>query len=511
MNKKGAIALLIIFIISRVFFINSQDVFFDSGEYLNAFSNPNFFQALLSVHFPIHEGYMLLFWPIFQLATFLEVHAGNSVIFAQIILATITIYCFYNFLVFLSDKRTALLGTILASLTPLFWITNVTIMMENAYIAFFFLSLFFLVKYSTKQRSFFAHLSSLFFTLSFITQPVIVLWLPFLLTTIWVKKKQILLKFSIYYAIYMIILNLLNLLFIGTSMNISVPQAFHEMFLNKKNEFPFLSWNIKSLLVVARNFFIPLMKNNTSLIVILAFTSLTLIYLKNKKLFLLCFLWITPALYTNQWWDSLFPGRHSLIAGFGLAFLVAYLSRKKILYFAIILIYLFSVSLPTLNLLNKEVPYIKLAEFTRTLPKASLLVESHFSRPQVEKRYQGKLISVNGGLGSSTIIQEINTYLKNEKPVFISSHALSDPYGLYSGPYLHSLSLSYRNPPELASYLKGYSVSEVKIISSDDNLIIYKITSNENATYPKINYLYNSYRRLDYYDPLWKLYKFIVN
>src|SRR6266446_1513022 len=96
LNKKTGITFLILFFISRVTFLNGGNIFFDSGEYHDLFANPNFFQALISGHFPTHEGYILVFWPAFQIAKLLQLNPYYTVVFAQALLATFTISCFYK-------------------------------------------------------------------------------------------------------------------------------------------------------------------------------------------------------------------------------------------------------------------------------------------------------------------------------------------------------------------------------------------------------------------------------
>ena len=107
-------------------------------------------------------------------------------------------------------------------------------------------------------------------------------------------------------------------------------------------------------------------------------------------------------------------------------------------------------------------------------------------------------------------MQTINSYLRNHKQVFVSSSALSEPYGLYSGPFLHYLTLSYAKNFELESLIKNYTLTIYKTIDENDNLYIYKIISTNKSPYPYIKPMKNSYRRIDYYDPLWRLSKLLT-
>ena len=53
--------------------------------------------------------------------------------------------------------------------------------------------------------------------------------------------------------------------------------------------------------------------------------------------------------------------------------------------------------------------------------------------------------------------------------------------------------------------MEKYSLKKYKTISNADNLFIYKIISNNPSPYPSVKNLKNSYRRLDYTDPLWQI------
>src|SRR6266568_2136524 len=158
-KNKTIILCFILFFLSRIFFINAGGVFFDSDEYLHLFSLSNFLQAIVMGHAPPHEGYILLFWPIYHLSQFFHANAAYAVILVQIILSFFTLLFFYYSIKYIIDKKTALYTAIIASLIPLFWIINVTLMMENAYVFFFFLSLFLLTKFLTTKKNYILNVS----------------------------------------------------------------------------------------------------------------------------------------------------------------------------------------------------------------------------------------------------------------------------------------------------------------------------------------------------------------
>src|SRR5680860_1177983 len=149
--QAKVILLAIIFLFSRFIFINLQTAFFDSSEYIVRFSNPNFLEAIYQGHIPLHLGYVLIFWPIYQTFSYLGQNPLYFVIFFllffQFLLSFAGVFSFYKVIEFIGSKKLAFISAFIACLLPLLWITNVSIMMEATYISFFFISLYFLTKY----------------------------------------------------------------------------------------------------------------------------------------------------------------------------------------------------------------------------------------------------------------------------------------------------------------------------------------------------------------------------
>ena len=216
-------------------------------------------------------------------------------------------------------------------------------------------------------------------------------------------------------------------------------------------------------------------------------------------------LWTIPAFIANQWWDSVLFGRYAILSTFGLAVTTAYFlrNRKKIL--LAILAYMFIVSFPSLTLLISSIPYIQEANAIQNLPKGNLLIESHFARPQIEGANNGKIFFVSDISQLESLEKLIYSSLVARNRIFISSQALSEPYGVYSGPYLHTLSLSYRYDFTIKSTIEKFTLQKYKDVDIKSNLIIYEIISSSPSAYPQISRLDKNRRRIDYYDLFVKL------
>lgn len=505
MNLKNFI-FLGIFALSRVFFINPLPVFFDSPEYLRRLSDTNFFQAIIQGHMPLHIGYVGLLWPFFQIANFFKLNPSSAIIYVQIFFSVITIYCFYQSIKILANQQIAFISTIIASIMPMYWITNVTIMAESTYINFFIISLYLFTKYAKikGKENIFLISGSASFGLAFLTNPLITLWLPLVLFLCYFMNKNKLRLLSLSLFLTLILATLINGSFIANALRVNLIEGMHQYMFGEDIEIAPSVSSFVTIFRFSRNLFVPTLQNNTGVILILSIISLIKLFKENKNLFILTILWIVPLLITNQWFDSLLYGRHGTIATFGFAFIAALVLKRKGFLFYLTIFYILIVSLPALNLLKQPIPYIETGKSIKSLPNG-LLIETHFARPQIEKNYPGEIIFVNQpGWNKKALSERIDDHLSNEKPIFITSQALSDPYGIYSGPFLYPLSLSYTKDFELKNIIPSYSLRKYQAINNA-NIVIYEITSKDKSRYPDILKLNNDRHRMDYFDPVTQL------
>lgn len=507
MRINKIFVLLSAFFLSRIAFITTAPVFFDSQEYLDRLANPNYFSAIISGHNPIHAGFPIIFWPVYQISQEANMNPVYFVILAQILLSTAGIWCFYKTIKELSNERIAFFGSILTIFAPLFWIINVTIMMESVYISFFLFSFYFLVKFLKASKYKYLLSSSLLFGFSFLTHPFVLLWLPFLIVISLILNKRKVFYMIILFCLSVIAFASINIYLSALSLHSSFSDGARIYLFSKIGEHAILSISLNSLFIALRNTIIPLLRNNTFLLVFIGGLSLFHIAISKKKFFLIGLLWILPSIIVNQWWDSLLFGRHSAIAGFGLAFLAGVLLEKKSILKYLLLTYVFLVSLTALLLLKSPSPYLEERKIISPLP-AGFLISGNFERPQIHGLYKGENVFLNEPEGDRYFLEKkIDKYLSDKKTVFISSQALSDPYGLYTGPYLHVLSLSYAHNFTLSDVISKYKLIKYSSIDKEKTIAIYRILKKEPSLYPQIKKLDYSRRRVDYYDPIFQLWK----
>lgn len=276
-----------------------------------------------------------------------------------------------------------------------------------------------------------------------------------------------------------------------------------------------LTFGVHSVLVFLRNAFPPVSRSNTVLLSLIAFLGLVIQFRKNLKLFILGFLIMAPMLFINQWWDSLLMGRHALLGTIGISIFGAIFVAPRPRVAIVSYLYLFIAVIPALLLLRSPIPYVQIQNEYAKIPGNSLYIESHFVRPQIQMKQHTEVIFIDEpGWNSPLLAERIDQALDEGRKVFISSQALSEPYGLYSGPYLHPISLSYKKEFILFEELQGkYSVKEFSVINKKDNLVLYEVnkkSSSVESIYPHVPKLIGSSRRIDYYDPIMQMWFLIV-
>ena len=491
-----------LFWLSRVYFWNWGEVMFDSKEYLERWASNSLGQAIISGHPPLHSGYVFTFWPVFALFKSLKLDPAVGVLLGQTILAFLTVIFFYKIVVLLKNEVVALRAAVLLSILPIFWLVNEVIMMETTYLCFWTISYYYLLRFTDKKGKDIKNLAlaSTFWILAFLTHTVVIMWMPLFLVTVWIRRPSSLRVFLAVGFMTLLIASSINAYFLALGSDSSFAYGWYLLYGAKFNEHAHFTSLILGVLRYVRNWLMPLGYNNTWLLLTIALVSLVKVLIKDKKQAILILAWFLPSLVTNQWWDSLLFGRHALIASLALVIVVSETLSGR--WFKLLSVSVLVIALSGISLLKRPIPYLKLAAAVKDLPQNGLYIESHFARPQVDGVYQGKTIFVDEpGWDLAALPNEINKYLTSDRVVMISAQALSEPYGLFCGPVLHNLSLSYKNPLILTELSKQYRFEKRVSLNPEINLEIYQVYKGE-GNQPKIKILQNSNRRLDYLDPL---------
>lgn len=214
------------------------------------------------------------------------------------------------------------------------------------------------------------------------------------------------------------------------------------------------------------------------------------LYRNDVKTLVTIFLWLFSILIVAQWWDF-FSGRHLLIGFAGLSVVVAMVVKEKVWMQVGLVVYLLVMSLPAVFLLRSPTPYQLLRNEVKKLPKDSLVIASHFAKPHYKIIDGVNFMFVNQvGVSGKEIKEDVEQALKEERWVLVTSTALSEPYGQFSGPFVHPLGLSYRNEVILRKKFANLSVSKIKTI--DAELVIYEVVGMDVGKSLQIKHLNKS-------------------
>jgi len=498
--------IIILYFISRLPFITGLPMFFDSQEYLNRIAMSNLLTSLLSGHTPFHAGYVFFSWIFYRLGIFLKINPVSSVQFLTVLAGFGSLYVFYKLVTIIFTKKAAILATILAGLTPVFWISNVSVMNESLYIFFFTLSLFYFALFLKKDKRKFLVYSCISFFGAYITHTIIMAWIPayfgiYFLVNKKIKYSQI--KISLIYFILSFLAGYLFILWLYyLTKPVTAASSIFASFGTLSGHFGF-SFSLIFLARAIRSWFILMLRDSTTLLALLSFSSLIYFYCKKQKyIFWGGLLWLAPSLFCNQLWDAVLFGRHGQMVIFPISLLASLFLNKFNKIFSVLTILIVLFSSATITYLRQPIPYLIQSRLTANLPENGLLLESHFARPYTI--YSGEKLIINEPYWPGEKLEKIiNNALLQNRPVFITTSALSDPYGLYTGPFLAPLSLNPKGRPELERIFKKYNFLKYKTVDEKRKLSIYQIKTKTpgNSGYQDFFIPYFSSYRLDYFDP----------
>lgn len=510
--KTKLLFLLSLFLLSRIPFINHQLLFMDSQEYLSRLSNPDLLQGLIQGHLPLHPGFILLLWPVVQISNLLDLNPILAIKISNCFFALVSLIIFYCLARTFFTKKSVDFATTCIALTPMFWISNLAILTESAYILFFLIALYAAQKYliSSKMRWLIAVMLSL--GLAYSIHQIIVIFLP-AFSLLLLNKKSLLTGKKLLSLALTIFLGLLVsnsfLACLYVLRGYPLNQAFVLTITGKAADRAQLSFSLLGLARISRNWLILLLRSFSNLFVISAILGWFYLHKRKGKVALVLALWFLPSFIAAQWWDGLLMGRYLLISVFPMALSAAIFFEKSQILRSLLFLTLIITSIGAVWLLNQPLPARLVQASINKLPQNGLLIESHFFRPWLN--YAGKLMLVNEPNTPQNFQEEVEHHLGNNQPVFITSQALADPYGVYTGPFIHPLSLSYFQSPKLNSFKKNYHLSAVATPSAQDHLAIYQIMNQPPHSEIQIQTVSLWHRRrLDFFDPLSQLWFLIT-
>ena len=427
---------------SRLIFFSSYKDFFDSMQYVWRSDAWCLLSALTNGHAPFHPGYIFFTYYSNQILHLFNIY--NTVLAANIpstVFGSLSILIFYALAEKVFNTKTAILATLLAAITPYFWISNMAIIVDPTMIVFYLLSLYLYCLWlkDEKHHWYYLILSGFAFGYSMWTHTQIALWIFGFagLFICYVKFKNwfaFIIK-SIPWIIgplCFILIYLYLLVFSGYCANY-FEAAKYLFFGNAGDRISLnLSPGVRNYLIIMSVF----------LAILSVFGIIRIFYLERQKaLFIL--IWLAPGLFLSALYlyANLY-GRASMIALFPGMLAVSYLftswvPKQKIItvfkYFLILLAIgqLLFISIPIINLYAKTpTPYEEMDIARKKLEPGGLIILSNLEKTLVG--YEGDN-AVVWEMSKEIINEKIQKALNNNKPIFVDMDAIRFPYYQYDG------------------------------------------------------------------------------
>lgn len=470
---------------SRLLFLSPLPIYFDSPEYVRLVLNPSLISALTLGHEPIHPGFIL---PVWILNRILPIGALYSAELVSCAFSSLGLFVFYKTTKLYFDKQTAIKALIIASLLPVLFLAGVNALTDTTYIFFYLLSFYcasrlvFTEKRNNESKWIFFGILSLGYAVFTHTQ--VILWLPVYfspLLFIKTERKRYAKLITLFIA-EGVGLGISSLVVVMISAGGNISSSLKVLFVHG-SDFISSQDSRLALLRIIRNLSVTLLRNNSSLVVVLSVVSLLVMWRKKRKrkYALFCLIWILPVLITTQYWHIGLFGRVSLVASFPLAILCAQYKSKVV--FCILIASLLFITIPLAFGNSSSSVQAQLYILYKQMPKDAVLISSNLIRPQVV--YSGETYFINEpGQDSEFIKGKISKALQDKKRVFIDSQALFNPYFSLDGNNLHTLSLGSYTKSEIASVFKDFDIRISKVQDIDNRIFLYEV--NRPASLPRV-------------------------
>lgn len=446
---------LVLFFVSRFFFLANYPFFYDSPEYFRESQSVSFSASLQNSHESIHPLWLFL-TQLFQ-----KIIPGNNVWELSLIAASFGLLgfiAFYFLVKNLFNQKTAFLASIPLIFFPHLWLIQTNVLHESLDSGLFILALLFFNYFlGNKKKYFWLILTVIFLSLVIFDFVGILLWVPVFIGLVFLKSKKDNLGKNIIWGLAIVVLSFLiaigGLWFLLSFVKTINPAVRLKNLLFGYGGGIFTDWGFLNLLRTIRNDVLILF-HGYSISAILGLIISGYYLIKKKKYLFLIFLlsFFLPFFLTGKFWYGGLFGRYSILIAYPLALLLTLIPWRKI--YVLLIIILFFSFLPTFVAYQKE----PVGEIQTNLIKEinlnanDLLILSDYQRPQL---VYNQALYLGGDISQQKLIEEkILGALSSGKKVFITQQARDFPYWQYDGQEVHIVSKGDKNKSQLKSFLR---------------------------------------------------------
>jgi len=465
------------YIVSRLFFLSKYPLFYDSPEYLRESLSGNFFSSLQKSHESIHPVYLFL------IQLFQRIIPGENAWDLSLISGLFGLGSFILF--FLLVKKLFNEKTALYSLIPLIffkhtWLIETNVLHESIN-HFLLIGGILTFLYFLDNKKFYLFIASvLFWSLTILNFPGIILWFISLFAFIYLKKG-----FNRKDTVYLL-LGLFVSLIIGLFINKILLDASGIQGLNRLNilykdygiNILLKDFSLINIMRMLRNSFLILINGYSyaSLISIIIFVFLILKE-KNKKLIMFSIFFLIPFIFSGKFWYGGLFGRYSSFIAYLLAitFSFVYLKSKKT-YFLLLLILIISFTPSFIRYQKTPVFLIQNSLFTKIdIKDGDIVIFSDYQRPQLEIKNSYFLLPDQNK--NKEIENLITDKLLSDNRVYITKQAINYPYWQYDGQEIHIISKGNLEKAYLKNYLLNKRLIRVSFNERYPFLDVFEIKS----------------------------------
>ena len=504
--------LTLFYFITRLPFLRNLPVFYDSFEYLGLAEKltiSNFSQLTSSSHQPIHTFYFLTVLVFKTMFFFLP--ANTVLVLISFVFGYLTITVWYWLVRNYFDKKIAFYSSLLILFFPYFFAANTNILYESELLFFQIVSLYFIFKGLKENKYFFIILAGVFWGIS---QSIFIgslLIFPIFFGQLMKIKNKKLASLMTFLLIGTITTIIIDVLFLKSSVYFKYQSHFFDFVSSSDGFFIFLLRIIRNIGIQT----IAILSVSGAMALII---SLLILFIKNKKEFLTCLIWLVPTFILMQYWHAGLFSRLALFIIFPASLVISLAMKRKI----IKLFVLFSIALTTINYVIKqrqEPPMYRYNSLIKNSIDSSkmAMITSDYNRFLYLKNKTPTFIF--NGLNENIIQAEkfILDNLNQQKKVLIDSSGLRFPYFQFDGDFYHILSLGKIGQSQAKKVLERFNFQTYKVDRKNPEIYFLEITGISKtkeeiklkAFYPRVTYKINRNKSYSY-DLFTNIYYFLA-
>lgn len=464
--------LSLIYLFSRLPFLWTYPVFYDSFEYAKiaqTINLANFREIIISSHQPIHTFYFLTILIFKTIFSFLSLNV--ILVLISLVFGYLTMFFWFNFVKNFLDRERAFFASCLLLLFPYFFIANTNILYESELLFFQIAAIFFFRQGLKQEKIAKVFLAGILWGLSVSIFTGSLIIFPIFLVIFWQEKKKVV-PLVLLVLLALLVPLAIDYLFLRSPQIILTKYQPHLADLvSAANGLPLLAFRLLRNIVLESSAILSWPGAILTAIVLLA----SILYLlSSTPIFYLpsSIFWFLPPLFLMQFWHAGLYGRLGLFIIFPASLILAKNLKKfwqKILVLLILLIPL----IPHLLTQTRPPPIYQYYNLVKK-EKNIVIITTDSNRFLYEQaKIPTFVLKHKESLPTLTLF--INTNLKQDHQVLIDSMALLFPNNQFDGSFYHPLTKNKREPPYLLPLWQTYRSNEFLIDSQNPKIFFQKI------------------------------------